>query len=300
MEYVKIGGEFPKLKRSAVTLGKFDGIHKGHRKLIEKILEQKDQGAQSVVCAFEVSSQMLLSHKERAALLEKAGVDILMECPLDEQIRHMKAESFVKEILVGDLKAIYVAVGEDYRFGFERKGTPALLKALGERYGFAVDILSKEMDGHRKISSTYIREELKRGNMEKITSLLGYDFFLDGVVEHGRGLGHKVLFPTTNLIPASEKLMPPNGVYVTASELEGKLYEGITNVGFKPTVGGQFLGVETYLFHCKEDLYGEKCRVSFKKFLRPEKKFHSLELLRAQMEQDIINAKKYLQKETGR
>ena len=298
MEYVRIEEEFPRLTAgSAATLGKFDGIHKGHRKLIEKILEQKEQGAKSVVCAFEASSQMLLSHRERRKLLENTGVDILLECPLDEHLRHMKAESFVKEILVGDLKASYVAVGEDYRFGYERKGTPALLKELGEKYGFAVEIVPKEMDGHRKISSTYIREELKHGNMEKITALLGYDFFLDGEVEHGRGLGHKVLFPTANLIPPGEKLMPPSGVYVTVSDFEGQLYEGISNVGFKPTVGEQFLGVETYLFDCEKDLYGEKCTVSFKKFLRPEKKFSSLTLLKEQMEKDIVNAKKYFQEE---
>ena len=293
MEYLRIEEEFPRLSGSAVTLGKFDGIHRGHRKLIQKILDQKAEGAQSVVCAFESSSQMILSHRERRKLLEYMGVDILLECPLDDRLRHMKAENFVKEILVGDLNAVYVAVGEDYRFGYERKGNAALLQTFGKKYGFTVEILPKEMDGHRKISSTYIREELKKGNMEKITELLGCDFFLDGVVEHGQGLGHKVLFTTVNLIPPSQKLMPPKGVYATTSEFGGQRYEGITNVGFKPTVGGQFLGAETYLFGCSEDLYGEEGRVSFKKFLRPEKKFHSLELLRQQMEKDIGKCKDY-------
>ena len=146
MEYLRIDGEFPRLSGCAVTMGKFDGIHRGHRKLVEKILERKDLGEQAVLFAIDSSSQMILTRKERAALLEKMGVDVLIECPLDDHIKHMKAENFIREILIGDLQASYVAVGEDNRFGFERKGTPWLLKEMGKKYGFEVEILSKEMD----------------------------------------------------------------------------------------------------------------------------------------------------------
>ena len=122
------------------------------------------------------------------------------------------------------------------------------------------------MDGNRKISSTFIREELKKGNMKKISELLGTDFFVEGTVEHGKGLGHKKFFPTTNLIPPKQKLMPPNGVYVTVSKFGETEYQGITNVGYKPTIGEDFLGVETYLFDCDRDLYGQDCVVSFLRF----------------------------------
>lgn len=162
MEYLKIEGEFPKLANCAVTMGKFDGFHRGHRKLVEKIRERKTLGEQAVLFAIDASSNMILTSQERASLLEKLGVDVLVECQLNDRIRHMKAENFIKEILMGDLGASYVVVGEDNRFGFERKGTPRLLMEFGEKYGFDVEILSKEMDGHRKISSTYIREELKK------------------------------------------------------------------------------------------------------------------------------------------
>lgn len=295
MEYLRIDGKFPRLTGSAVTLGKFDGIHKGHRKLVNKILEKKEEGLKSVLCAFESASQSILTSEERRRFLEKTGVDILLECPLDSRIKNMKADVFVREILVGDLQTAYVAVGEDFRFGYERKGTPSLLEEYGKKYGFTVDVVPKEMDGRRKISSTYIREELKHGNMEKITALLGYDFFVDGTVEHGRGLGHKILFPTTNLVPSERKLMPPNGVYVTTSRFGENVYQGITNVGYKPTVGERFLGVETYLFDCEKDLYGEECRVSFKKYLRPEKKFFSIELLKEQMQRDIQRGREYFE-----
>ena len=297
MEYLKIEGECPKLANCAVTMGKFDGIHRGHRKLVEKIRERKTLGEQAVLFAIDASSNMILTSQERASLLEKLGVDVLVECQLNDRIRHMKAENFIKEILMGDLGATYVVVGEDNRFGFERKGTPRLLMEFGEKYGFDVEILSKEMDGHRKISSTYIREELKKGNMEKIADLLGSPFFTAGVIEHGRGMGHRNFFPTANIIPPKSKLMPPNGVYVTVSHLEDGDYPGITNVGYKPTVGENFLGVETNLFDCDLDLYGQKCRVDFYKYIRPEQKFTSFEALKAQIRRDIESGKNWFQEE---
>lgn len=296
MEYLRIDGEFPRLARSAVTLGKFDGVHRGHRKLVEKVLEQKKEGAQAVLFAFDVSSQMILTREERRALLEKMGVDVLLECPLDTRMKHMKAENFVREILVGDLQASYVAVGEDFRFGYERKGTPQLLRELGKKNQFTVEVLPKEMDGHRKISSTYIREELKRGNMEKFRALMGMDFAVEGEVLHGRGMGRKFLFPTANLIPPKEKLMPPNGVYITVSHFGERCYPGITNIGYKPTVGEKFLGVETYLYGCSDDLYGQNCRVEFKSFLRPEQRFASLEALKVQLEHDVAVGEAYFDK----
>ena len=295
MEYLKIDGEFPRLSGSAVTLGKFDGIHRGHRKLVERILEQKEKGLQTVLFSLGIGSQMIFTKEERCRILEDAGVDILIECPLDARIRHMKADTFIKEILVGDLQAEHVAVGEDFRFGYERKGNPELLREMGKKLGFSVDMIPKEMEGKRKISSTFIREELKRGNMEKVNDLLGFPFFVDGVIEHGRGMGHKFLLPTTNIIPAKEKLMPPNGVYDTVSHFKDRSLKGITNVGYKPTVGEKFLGVETYLFDCEEDLYGEPCRVEFFHYSRPEKRFSSIEALKEQLMKDAEKGKAYFQ-----
>ena len=297
MEYLRIDGDFPRLAKSAVTLGKFDGIHRGHKKLVEAILRQKEEGLQTVLVALGGGARSIFTKEERRGILEKMGVDVLLECPLNDRIRNMKAENFIREILIGDLQAAFVAVGEDFRFGHERKGTPDMLTEYGKKYGFQTEILSKEMDGHRKISSTYIREELARGNMEKFSELMGMDFFLDGEVEHGRGMGHKYLLPTINLVPAAEKLMPPNGVYVTISHFEDRSWQGITNIGYKPTVGEKFLGVETYLFDCDEDLYGKSCRVEFKKFLRPEQKFSSLEALRTQLLSDADKGRAYFRKQ---
>lgn len=298
MEYMRIEDQFPRLNNSAVTLGKFDGIHRGHRKLMEKILEQKKEtGAQAVVLAFVSDRKTVLTNSERRDFLEHMGADILLECPLTGAIRHMKAETFIRQVLVGALQASFVTVGEDFRFGFERKGTPELLKKYGGKYGFEVEILSKEMDGSRKISSTYIREELAKGNMEKVSLLLGFDYFVSGIVEHGRGMGHREFFPTANLIPMPEKLLPPNGVYITLSSFGQEIYPGITNVGYKPTVGENFIGVESYLFDCEKNLYGKNCTVEFRKFLRKEQKFSSYEALKEQIQKDIRMGEEYFRRD---
>lgn len=297
MEYIRIDGQFPKISSCAVTLGKFDGIHRGHRKLINKILERKNEfGEMAVVLAFVSERQTILTSSERRSLLEDMGVDILLECPLNEKFRHIKAEDFIRHIIKGNLQASCVVVGEDFRFGFERRGTPELLKRLGDKYEYDTEIISKEMYGGRKVSSTYIREELKKGNMKKITELLGKPFWAEGTVIHGNGLGHRDFFPTANIIPSVQKLMPPNGVYVTMTHIDGCDYKGITNIGYKPTVGGDFLGIETNLFDCDKDLYDKYSTVDFYKFIRPEKKFRSFEALKNQIKNDIETGKKYFEK----
>ena len=298
MEYVKIDGQFPKFTRCAVTLGKFDGIHRGHRKLIQTILDRKSEyGELAVVMAFVSDRQTILTSEERRILLEKMGVDVLLECPLNDQMKHMKADVFIRQILKGDLQASCVVVGEDFRFGHERKGTPQLLEKAGEKYEYDTIVVPKEMEGSRKISSTYIREELKKGNMEKVRELLGNPFFAVGTVTHGRGMGHRDFFPTANIIPPKQKLLPPNGVYVTLSHFDGTDYPGITNIGYKPTVGEAFLGIETNLFDCDLDLYGQNCTVDFYKYIRPEQKFASFEALKAQIRKDIEVGKAYFQEE---
>ena len=152
----------------------------------------------------------------------------------DGRLKHYESRKFHKTDSGRGLHASYMAVGEDFRFGYERKGTPDLLEKNGEKYGFVTEVLSKEMDGDRKISSTYIREELNRGNMEKTAGLLGCDFYVSGTVEHGRGMGHRTFFPTANIIPPPEKLMPPNGVYITVSSFGAEVYPGITMWDISP------------------------------------------------------------------
>ena len=295
MEYRRTSEKPNNIQKSVITLGKFDGLHQGHRKLISQVQKTgRKEGYQTVLFAFDVSRHMIWTKEERCRKIEQMGIDYFIECPLDEKLRHMHAEDFVEKILVSNFHAAHLVIGEDFRFGFERKGNARLLCEMGKTYGFQVDIIPKEMDGHRKISSTYVREQLNEGNMEKVNFLLGDTYSVTGEVLHGRGLGHRKLIPTTNLVPPREKLLPPNGVYITESEFENRQFRGITNISYKPTVGGEsFLGVETYLFDCCEDLYGEKSEVRFLKFMRPERKFSSLEALKEELLRNAEQGRKY-------
>lgn len=285
---------------SVVTLGKFNGLHRGHQKLINRVVEIGRQGYEAVVCAFETPSRKLLTGAERYKILEEMGVDVLVECQMDSRLMHMTPQEFVKQVLVRQMHAAWVVIGPDFRFGYQRKGDADGLRQLGREFGFQVEILKKERDGDRPVSSTYIREQLNEGHMETVNRLLGYAFSTTGEVVHGRGLGHTIGIPTTNLIPPKEKLMPPNGVYATRSRFSHREYLGITNVGYKPTVGGEdFLGVETYLFDCHEDLYGLQSAVSFCHFLRYERKFASLQRLKEQLlNTDVSQAKEFFAKGT--
>ena len=288
--------------RSSVTLGKFDGLHRGHQKLINLIRREQGEKNRSVIFTFDVSPrsyilhsppEYLLTYEERRELAENLGVDILAECPFTEALMHMEPEDFVKEYLAERLHARYLAVGPDFRFGYQRRGTPELLKELGRTYGFRTEIVEKEKYKGRDISSTFVREELEKGHIEEVNQLLGYTYFTKGEIVHGRQLGRTIGIPTANLIPPVIKKLPPNGVYITESLIQGKTYQGITNVGYKPTVKENFLGVETYLFSCNADLYGQEAEVRFYRYLRPEIKFSSLEELKCQMLKDIEEGKSY-------
>lgn len=279
---------------SAVTLGKFDGVHLGHQKLIRRIRALEDMGARSVVFALNArAGAQLFTPEEQKDVVERLGVSCLIQCPFVPKISGMGPEDFVEEILVRRLHAKYIVVGCDFRFGHQRKGDTEMLKRLGKLHGFAVEVMEKETYGEREISSTYVREALGAGRMDLVRELLGRPFAVKGVVRHGRRIGRTLGMPTVNLIPPEEKLLPPNGVYATKTCIDGCFYQGITNIGCKPTVDGSFRGVETYLFDVDMDLYGKEIVTELYSFERPEQKFPSLEALKNQMHRDISFGKEY-------
>ncbi len=275
-------------EETAVTLGKFNGLHRGHQKLIKRTMGYQRQGYKSTVFTLDFGrKEMLLTGEERREILEKKGVSYLIDCPFLPEVASMEPEDFIQSVLVDKLHAKKIVVGEDFHFGHNRKGDARLLKELEHIYEYEAEIVRKEKEGDREISSTYIREEIAKGNMEAAGRLLGYPYFVSGEVLHGRHIGSRLLVPTTNLVPTTRKLLPPNGVYISRTLVNGREYGGITNIGYKPTVGEKFRGVETYMFDFDEDLYGCDITVQLLKFLRPEKKFDSIDLLREQMKQDI-------------
>lgn len=303
MEYITNTLDFRLKNRSVVTLGKFDGLHRGHRKLLSRTLEGKKEGLETVVFTFDVSplvklgkriKRTILTNEERKLLLEQMQIDCLIECPFIPEVIEMEAEDFIEKILVEQLHAARVVVGPDFHFGYQRRGTSDLLKRMGKELGFDVEILEKEKCRGRDISSTWVREVLREGRIETVNELLGYPYFVQEKIVHGRQLGRKMGIPTINQIPLDGKLLPPFGVYASKTYVKGKCYCGISNIGVKPTVKVPFAGVETYLFDCDEDLYNQAARVEFYHFVRPECKFDSLEELQEQIQRDADAGRKIL------
>ncbi len=305
MDYVRDLSTYVSDAPTAVTLGKFDGVHRGHRKLIAKIHElARENGWKTAVFTFDVAPQVfmgeraqkvLVTNRERAEIMRDLNVDILIECPFTEGLKSMEADAFVRNILVEKLHASAVVVGTDFHFGKNRSGSPAFLQQQGPASGFQTIIVPKEKDDGRDISSTWIRGELAKGNVRKVRELLGYPYFIDGKIVHGRHLGHKLGFPTINQLPAPEKMLPPNGVYFSQTFVGGHLYQGISNIGVKPTVDGNHMGIETYLFDCSLDLYEQQARVELLDFRRPEKRFENLDQLKAKIDEDIRAADLFFQ-----
>lgn len=291
------------LKNTAVTLGKFDGIHIGHRRLLNCVKQYKEQGLETVVFSFllppatllsEIELNLIFTEEEKKIELEKYGIDTVISYPFTKETLKMEPEEFVKEILIKRLDAKIVAVGSDFHFGHNRRGDINLLKTFASQYGFQVEIFEKVKIDDSCVSSSRIRKEIRNGSMELVNQMLGQPYFVSGIVTHGRKLGRTLGMPTANVVPADEKLLPPFGVYVSKTEVDGVFYDGITNIGVKPTVGEeQKRLVETFLFDYHGDLYGKWLKTSLYYYERPERKFDSIEQLKKQMEQDTLFGKEY-------
>lgn len=301
MEYITGRTDFKIQYNTALTLGKFDGIHKGHQKLLSKV-RAFAPFMKSVVFTFDVNptiavskgeGTILTTNEERKAVVERFGIDYLYECPFTDEIRNMEAADFVRKI-VEDLNVRYIAVGTDFGFGHNRQGDYRLLQNMSGQLGFKVEVVDKERYEGREISSTYIREVIAKGDMETAEKLLGYPYTVKGVVGYGRQLGRTIGIPTTNIIPVKDKLLPPNGVYVSKVHIEGETHMGVTNIGVKPTVGDENeKGAETFIFDFDKDVYGKNITIELHKFIRPEKRFDSIGDLKEQMEKDIEFVRKY-------
>lgn len=306
MEYITGTREFQIEEPAVVTLGKFDGRHRGHQKLLKRMAEVKEEkGYKTAVFTFDMSPNALVAgdpqkvittNLERKNNLEKIGIDYLVEYPFTEETARMEPEEFVRHVLTGQMNAKAIVVGTDCSFGYRGAGNAERLSQWKERYGYELTVIPKEQDDHRDISSTYIREQLDAGNMEKANELLGEPYAIHGTVVHGNHIGGAVLgFPTANIIPPPEKHLPVFGVYVSRVYVDGTYYGGITNIGRKPTVeGGSPVGAETFIYGINEDIYGKTIEVQLLHFLRPERRFEGLEQLKAQIENDREYGMRYL------
>ena len=288
---------------TVVTIGKFDGEHKGHQKIFSTMLRiASELGYHTAVFTFGTPPAAVVggdarpqinTNAERRERLREAGIEYIVEYPFTPEIASMSGEAFVRDILIGKMNMKAIVAGPDCAFGKNRSGNADLLRRMGPECGFLTEIIEKEKFGGRDISSTYIREELRNGNVEKANTLLGAVYSVEGIITHGNGIGKRRLgFPTVNLEVPADKLLPRFGVYATEVTFEnGVSVRGITNVGENPTVSEDRLNhrvrIETFLLDFSGDVYGEKICIRFFRFLRPEQKFGSLEELRVQIAKDI-------------
>lgn len=294
--------EFHIEEPTALSLGKFDGVHRGHEALIDQLMRYKNQGLKAAVFTFDIppkkltenqNYRLLTTNEEKRVLFEERGVDYLLQCPFTPEIMHMEPEDFV-EWLVRSLHVKSIVVGTDFHFGHNRRGDHVLLEQLSGQLGYEMVVVDKLQYRGRDISSSYVREEILKGNLEIANELLGYPFFVQSEVIHGRQLGRTLGIPTINMELPAEKLLPPKGVYVTRLMIDGNFCTGVTNVGQKPTVNNtNKVSVETHILDYEGDLYGHTLCVSFLAYLRPEQKFASVEELKAQMERDIAAARRF-------
>lgn len=297
MEIITGTTDFYLNRETAVAIGKFDGVHIGHRRLLEEILSRKAKGLTSCVFTFEPAPAVLFgqsdgkeltTREEKRILFERLGVDILIEFPLTLETAAIAPRAFVTELLVKQMNAEFIAAGSDLSFGAKGTGNAALLQSLSRELGYEVKTIEKVCFQGREVSSTYIRGQVESGNMELTKQLLGTAYPVMGKVVHGRRIGRTLGFPTVNLLPEESKLLPPNGVYYSEVRVKDQKYRAISNVGYKPTVTEERVpGVESYLYDFDLDIYGEPIEVYLRRFRRPEKQFCDLEALRTQLREDI-------------
>lgn len=307
--YLKIHhtlNSYPK-SPSVITIGTFDGVHVGHQKIIKKLISiAKREGLQSVILTFFPHPRMVLQHnetikllntiKERQEILSHLGLGHLVIKEFSKEFSKLSAEHYVKEILVDKLNAKYIIIGYDHRFGRNRRADINDLIAFGNQYNFKVEEISVKDIEDVAVSSTKIRSSLKTGDIKTANSFLGYNYFLTGIVIKGKQIGKQIGFPTANIyIKEDYKLIPKNGVYVVKSLIKSTIYFGMMNIGTNPTVDGTTQSIEVHFFDFDQDLYSKKLKIELLGYLRPERKFESLQSLQSQLKLDKEEALKFIQ-----
>lgn len=284
-----------------LTIGTFDGVHLGHRKIIARLHDlAKSINGESVIFTFdphprkivapgETSLRLLTTLDEKIALFEQSGIDHLIIYPFTPEFAQLTYEEFVENILVGQIHTKLLVVGYDHKFGNNRKGDFEFLKNCADRMGFQIEKLDALLMNETNISSTKIRDAIQQGDFETANAFLGYPFTLHGTVVEGQKLGRKIQFPTANVEASDpDKIIPGHGVYAVKVKVLDHTYQGMLNIGSRPTVNNNadHRSIEVHIFDFDSDIYGEQIEVVFFKKLREEQKFSSLDALKEQLAKD--------------
>lgn len=305
MKVVKSVQEYNSSKQSIVTIGTFDGIHLGHQKILKDLVkESKKYNLESLVLTFEnhprtildkdFQLKLLTTNKEKIEILEKIGIESIIFQTFDKEFSELSGKDFVKKILVDQLNIKKIIIGYDHRFGKGRQCGIDDLIQFGKEFDFEVEQISAEEVDENKVSSTKIRNAISNGDIITANKYLGYEYSFSGKVIKGKQLGRTIGFPTANIMIAEvEKIIPKKGVYVVEGSWDGNKYQGMMNIGVKPTVDGRTLSVEVNFFDLDQDLYDKIVTIHLRKFIREEKKFESLDYLKLQIQNDKVFAINY-------
>ena len=289
-----------KLKNTIVTVGKFDGIHKGHEKLFEQLRDSAN-GRQKVVLTFETSpkaflddnaNKTIVTESEKQMLCNIQGIDVYMKMPMKKEFLALTPDEFVSKILKEKIGATTIVCGPDFHFGTKASGDVDFLRENQKKYEYSLVVVTKEQYQNKDISSTAIREKITQGKMIEVNDMLDHPYSIIGKVLEGKKLGRTLGLPTANIIPEKTKLLPPNGVYKTVLKVGDKRFNAITNIGINPTVEtGTQIKVETHILDYEDYIYNEIVQVEFYDFVRPERTFENVQELKAQIERDILVCK---------
>jgi riboflavin kinase / FMN adenylyltransferase len=304
---IKAASDYKLLSNSVVTIGTFDGVHIGHKKIINRLVNiAKQENLQAVVLTFfphprmvvqsDTKIKMLNTIDEKNMLLEQQGIDHLVIKKFTKDFSRLSAQEYVRKVLVETLHVKHIIIGYDHHFGRNRTANIHDLKAFGKIYNFKVtEILAQEID-EVTISSTKIRQALNTGDVKTANTFLGYNFMISGTVIKGKGIGRTLNFPTANInISEDYKLIPKHGVYVVKTRILNTTVFGMMNIGVNPTVNGKLRSIEIHFFDFSQDIYGVYLEIEILKRLREEQKFDSLAELEKQLLKDAVISKQFLQ-----
>ena len=308
MKIYKSIDQYNESKSSVVTIGTFDGVHKGHQKVFDKVINaSKQSNLSSVVLTFFPHPRIILNKyndikmidtlDEKIDHLEKIGIDHLIIHPFDKKFSLLSADQFIKEYLVDKLKLKHIIIGYDHRFGKGREASITDLKEYSSEFNFVVDEIDAQEIEKIAISSTKIRKSINEGDLETTRVYLGRFFSLTGKVVKGDGLGKQIDYPTANIkIEENYKIIPKDGVYYIKTTIDNKLYNGMMNIGHRPTIGSKEKSIEVNLFNFNRDIYDKIISINVIKKIRDEKKFSSIEALKAQLAKDQEHCLKLINK----
>ncbi len=299
--------QLPEFNNAVITIGTFDGVHLGHRQIIDSLKQEAGKAnGESVIITFHPHPRKVVSSvitgvrlintlPERIELLEKTGIDHLVIVPFTDFFANQTAEEYIRDFLVEKFRPHTIIIGYDHRFGKERSGDYKLMEEKAPVYNYRLKEISEHILDAIKVSSTNIRNAILHSNVDEANNLLGYTFFFEGEVIHGDKIGRELGYPTANLKNTDEeKIVMGDGIYAVYADVEGKQYKGMMSIGFRPTVNGRTRVTEVNLFDFSKEIYGKIIRIYVKKYLRSEVKFNGLEELTEQLHKDKEESMKWL------